>query len=72
MRLNGVSADCTRDKSGGTAVALTVGLKLNRNLEEGSENDVVAVPMMTATVDNQQTVISNQRIWLHCGLWKKY
>jgi hypothetical protein len=59
VRLNGVEADCTRHKSGGTAVALTVGLKLNRNLSEGKDAVVLAVPMMTAMVDEQQTVISN-------------
>ena len=48
VRLNGVTAICTRHKSGGTAVALTVGLKIERSLAEGMENDVVAVPMMTA------------------------
>lgn len=59
VRLNGVTAECVGHKSGGTAVALTVGLKLDRNLGEGADADVLAVPMMTAIVDDQQTVTSN-------------
>ena len=70
VRLNGVTADCMRHKSGGTAVALTVGLKLDRNLGEGSDADVVAVPMMTAMVDNQQTVISNSQFGYIVGFGK--
>ena len=68
VRLNGVSADCTRDNSGGTAVALTVGLK--RSLAEGEENDVVAVPMMSAIVDANQTVISNSEFGYIVGFEK--
>ena len=70
VRLNGVTADCIRHKSGGTAVALTVGLKLNRNLVEGTDADVLAVPMMTATVDDQQTVISNSEFGYIVGFAK--
>ena len=60
VRLNGVNAICTRHNSGGTMVALSVGLKIKRSLAEGAENDVVAVPMMSAIVDTNQTVMSNQ------------
>ena len=70
VRLNGVTADCMRHKSGGTEVALTVGLKLDRNLGEGSDADVIAVPMMTAMVDNQQTVISNSEFGYIVGFGK--
>ena len=70
VRLNGVTADCVRHKSGGTAVALTVGLKLNRNLAEGMDADVLAVPMMTATVNEQQTVISNSEFGYIVGFAK--
>ena len=70
VRLNGVTADCIRHKSGGTAVELTVGLKLNRNLAEGMDADVLAVPMMTATVDEQQTVISNNEFGYIVGFAK--
>ena len=70
VRLNGVTADCLRHKSGGTVVALTVGLKLDRNLGEGTDADVIAVPMMTAMVDNQQTVISNSQFGYIVGFGK--
>ena len=70
VRLNGVTADCMQHKSGGTAVALTVGLKLNRNLGEGTDADVIAVPMMTAMVDNEQTVISNSEFGYIVGFGK--
>ncbi len=70
VRLNGVKADCMRHKSGGTAVALTVGLKLDRNLAEGMDADVLAVPMMTATVDEHQAVISNSEFGYIVGFAK--
>ncbi len=70
VRLNGVTAECVRHKSGGTAVALTVGLKLDRNLGEGTDADVLAVPMMTAIVDNQQTVTSNSVFGYTVGFGK--
>ncbi|MDB9891346.1 hypothetical protein OAD74_08245 [Alphaproteobacteria bacterium] len=60
VRLNGVNAICTPHNSGGTMVALSVGLKIKRFLPEGAENDVVVVPMMSAIVDVNQTVMSNQ------------
>ena len=56
--------------SGGTMVALTVGLKIKRSLAEGVENDVVAVPMMSAIVDVNQTVISNQEFGYRVGFDK--
>ena len=48
-------------------MALTVGLKLERNLDEGMDADVVAVPMMTAVVDEQQEVISNSEFGYRVG-----
>ena len=59
-----------RRPSGGTMVALSVGLKVKRSLAEGAENDVVAVPMMTAIVDANQTVISNQEFGYRVGFDK--
>ncbi|MDC3234997.1 hypothetical protein OBB02_03025 [Candidatus Puniceispirillum sp.] len=70
VRLNGVTADCMQHKSGGTKVALTVGLKLDRNLGEGTDADVLGVPMMTAMVDDQQTVISNSEFGYTVGFGK--
>ena len=70
VRLNGVKADCTNHKSGGTLVILTVGLKLNRNLGEGDKGALVAVPMMTAMVDEQETVIANDEFAYRVGFDK--
>ena len=67
VRLNGVKAHCTSHKSGGTIVALTVGLKLNRNLADGDEVALVAVPMMTAMVDEQERVIGNDEFGYRVG-----
>jgi hypothetical protein len=70
VRLNGVSAICTPHNSGGTMVALSVGLKIKRSLAEGAENDVVAVPMMSAIIDTNQTVMSNQEFGYVVGFDK--
>ena len=70
VRINGVKADCIRHKSGGTAVSLTVGLKLDRNLKEGRDPDILAVPMMTAMVNNQQVVVSNSEFGYVVGVGK--
>ena len=70
VRLNGVTAECMRHKSGGTAVALTVGLKLDRNLGQGMDADIISVPMMTAMVDDQQSVISNSEFGYIVGFAK--
>ena len=70
VRLNGVTADCMRHKSGGTVVALTVGLKLDRKLGEGADRDVLVVLMMMAMVDDQQTVVSNSEFGYIVGFGK--
>ena len=76
VRLNGVEGTCTRHRSGGTAMEVTVGLKLERNLNDGEDADVLAVPMMTAIVDEQQAVISNNefgyRVGFEKGMKKQY
>ena len=70
VRLNGVNAICTRHNSGDTMVAMSVGLKIKRSLVEGAENDVVAVPMMSAIVDTNQKVMSNQEFGYRVGFDK--
>ena len=70
VRLNGVNATCTRHNSGGTMVVLSVGLKIKRSLVDGAENDFVAVPMMSAIVDANQTVMSNQEFGYLVGFDK--
>ena len=51
-------------------VVLSVGLKIKRSLTDGEENDVVAVPMMSAIVDVNQTVMSNQEFGYLVGFDK--
>ena len=70
VRLNGVNAICTRHSTGGTMLALSVGLKVKRSLADGVKNDVVAVPMMLAIVGANQTVISNQEFGYRVGFDK--
>ena len=70
VRLNGVNAICTRHNTGATMVTLSVGLKVKRSLADGVENDVVAVPMMSAIVDANQIVISNQEFGYRVGFDK--
>ena len=70
VRLNGVNATCTRHNSGGTMVVLSVGLKIKRSLVDGAENDFVAVPMMSAIVDTNQTVMSAQEFGYLVGFDK--
>ena len=70
VRLNGVTVDCRSHKSGGTEVALTVGLKLSRNLADGKKQGSLAVPMMTATVDELGTVIANDEFSYRVGFSK--
>ena len=70
VRLNGVNASCTRHSTGGTMLALSVGLKVKRSLADGVENDVVAVSMMSAIVGANQTVISNQEFGYLVGFDK--
>ena len=76
VRLNGVKAKCEPDKSGGTLVNLTVGLKLNRELAEGAESDAINVPMMIALVNDQDVVVANDdfgfRIGFSASLSRQY
>ena len=76
VRLNGVKANCKLHTSGDISMALTVGLKLSRNLMSGAQTSFVAVPMMTATVNERQKVIANDefgyRVIFNKGEAKKY
>jgi len=68
VRLNGVDATCSLKDSGDTEMHIKVGLKLKRTLDEGSGADVIAVPMMTATVDNSGNVIGNDQFGYKVGI----
>ena len=59
VRLNGVRAQCTAEANGDVLMEVKAGLKLTRNLAENAEPDIAIVPMMTAILDADDQVISN-------------
>ena len=59
VRLNGVRAECTAEANGNILMAVKAGLKLTRNLAENAEADIAVVPMMTAILDADDQVVSN-------------
>ena len=59
VRLNGVRALCTVEANGDVLMEVKAGLKLTRNLAENSEPDIAVVPMMTAILDANDQVVSN-------------
>ena len=59
VRLNGVRAQCTAEANGDVLMTVNAGLKLTRNLAENAEPDIAVVPMMTAILDADDQVVSN-------------
>ena len=59
VRLNGVRAECTAEANGNILMAVKAGLKLTRNLAENAEADIAVVPMITAILDADDQVVSN-------------
>ena len=59
VRLNGVRAECTAETNGNILMAVKAGLKLTRNLAENAEADIAVVSMMTAILDADDQVVSN-------------
>ena len=59
VRLNGVRAQCTAEANGDVLMEVKAGLKLTRNLAENAEPDIAIVPMMTAILDADDQVVSN-------------
>ena len=59
VRLNGVRAQCTAEANGDVLMVVKAGLKLTRNLDENAEPDIAVVPMMTAILDADDQVVSN-------------
>ena len=59
VRLNGVRAECTAEANGNILMAVKAGLKLTRNLAENAQADIAVVPMMTAILDADDQVVSN-------------
>ena len=61
VRLNGVRAQCIAEANGDVLMVVKAGLKMTRNLAENAEPDVAVVPMMTAILDADDQVVSNDR-----------
>ena len=59
VKLNGVRAQCTAEANGDVLMKVSAGLKLTRNLTENAEPDIAGVPMMTAILDADDQVVSN-------------
>ena len=56
VRLNGVNAQCY-DVTGSTVAEVAIGMKVARDLAQGSEIDPVVVPMVAAIIDADDTVL---------------
>ena len=52
-------AQCTAEANGDVLMTVNAGLKLTRNLAENAESDIAVVPMMTAILDADDQVVSN-------------
>jgi Fe-S cluster biogenesis protein NfuA len=59
VRFNGVRSSCKAQNDGTIKMEIKAGLKLSRNLNQNALADIVAVPMMTAILDTNDVVISN-------------
>ena len=70
VRLNGVSAICTLDKSGNIKMAISVWLKLKRDLTVNAAADVVEIPMLSASISETDQVIASQRLSSVAGIKK--
>ena len=67
VKLNGVTAQCTAEASGDVLMEVKTGLKLTRNLAENAESDIAVVPMMTAILDADDQVVSNESFGYKTG-----
>ena len=67
VRLNGVRARCTAEADGRTLMEVKVGLKMTRNLAQNAAADIAIVPMMTAILDANDEVLSNQAFGYKTG-----
>ena len=58
-RFNGVRANCSSQNDGTIKMEIKAGFKLARNLKQNASADVVAIPLMSAVLDANDVVISN-------------
>ena len=59
VRLNGVRAQCTAEANGDVLMAVKAGLKLTRDLAQNAKADIAVVPIITAILDADDRVVSN-------------
>ena len=67
VRLNGVRAQCTAEADGRILMEVKVGLKMTRNLAQNAAADIAIVPMMTAILDANDEVLSNEAFGYKTG-----
>ena len=67
VRLNGVRAQCTVEADGRILMEVKAGLKMTRNLAQNAAADIAIVPMMTAILDANDEVLSNEAFGYKTG-----
>ena len=67
VRLNGVQAQCTTEADGGILMEVKAGLKMTRDLAQNAAADIAIVPMMTAILDGNDEVLSNEAFGYKTG-----
>ena len=59
VRLNGVRAQCTAESNGSVLMEIKAGMKMTRDLSQNARADIAVVPVMTAVLDANEKVLSN-------------
>lgn len=67
VRLNGVRAVCKAEASGVVLLEIKAGMKITRDLGENAEADVAVVSMMTAVLDLNDNLLSNETFAYRIG-----
>ena len=67
VRLNGVRSQCTAEADGSILMEVKVGLKMTRDLAQNAAADIAVVPMMTAILDANDEVLSNEAFGYKTG-----
>ena len=67
VRLNGVRVQCTPEADGSILMEVKAGLKMTRDLAQNAAADIAIVPMMTAILDANDEVLSNEAFGYKTG-----
>ena len=67
VRLNGVRAECKAGADGIVFLEIKAGMKITRDLGKNVEADVAIVPMMTAVLDVNDNLLSNETFAYRIG-----